>query len=81
MKKLSTAADFIKIINDFSSTEMKDFIVLHSMLEQEMKKPWDQMDDGFIQECMRQIDELMNGAVCDVEKRISEFLNSQIQKF
>ena len=49
---------YLNRINRLSENDMRDFIVLHRMLEVEMSKSPDEMDLKLIDECSVQIDEL-----------------------
>lgn len=49
---------YLNRINQLSESDMRDFIILHRMLEVEMSKSPEEMDLKLIDECSAQIDEL-----------------------
>lgn len=67
---------YLNRINQLSEDDMRDYIVLHQLLEKEMSKSPKEMNLGLIDECSAQIDELVG----EGPKRSSAAVQAQIQK-
>ena len=67
---------YLNRINQLSENDMRDFIVLHRMLEVEMSKSPEEMDLKLIDECSAQIDELAG----EGPKHSSAVIQAKIQQ-
>lgn len=67
---------YLNRINQLSESDMRDFIVLHRLLEVEMSKSPEEMDLKLIDECSAQIDELAG----EGPKHSSAVIQAKIQQ-
>lgn len=75
---------YLNRINQLSENDMRDFIVLHQILEVEMSKHPKQMDLDLIDECSAQIDELVGEgpkhSSAAIQAKIKEILGAPTSK-
>ena len=67
---------YLNRINQLSESDMRDFIILHRLLEVEMSKSPEEMDLKLIDECSAQIDELAG----EGPKHSSAVIQAKIQQ-